>query len=488
MSRKTPTKQTTDVAISEKKDIRKDGWANFAAGLSSKVDKSTKTYYKSEAIITDEELEAMYASDGIAARIVDVVADDMTREWIKLTISKDTQLDEEAIVEAYEAELTRLNAATSFNTALKWSRLFGGSVIVIGALDGKDLEEPLNIKSIKTVDKLLVVDRTCVDIALSDFQNEPKEPNFGEPIKLYIRFYSGGFSADKKVHMSRCILFKGKPMPKAVELRSDLNTRFWGTSELTSGYNILRNYGGAMAATSNIIYEFIIGKYSLSKLAEMLAAGREADVLKRMEIIDMCKSVLHGVLLGENESYTRDAANVGGLADLLDRFMMSVSGAFGIPVTRLFGRSPAGLNATGDSDTNNYYDMVRSQQLTKLKPAIQRLLEVVAAEKKITLPVDIEFNSLTQLTEAEQADLDKTKAETEKAEADMYDLYIKNAVLTPEDVYNLRWRKEIEHMQEEMAGEEGIEGQMSPEEKATLERANTPAPKKSEVQPIEEVS
>lgn len=57
---------------------------------------------------------------------------------------------------------------------------------------------------------------------------------------------------------------------------------------------------------------------------------------------------------------------------------LDLSGASRIPVTKLFGRSPAGMNATGESDLRNYYDYVDTLREAKLRPILEKLLPVLA--------------------------------------------------------------------------------------------------------------
>jgi len=192
--------------------------------------------------------------------------------------------------------------------------------------------------------------------------------------------------------------------------------------------------GGAMQGVSNIIYEFIIGKYKFSNMAEMLAAGNEGKLVKRMQIINMSKSVINGVMLGKDEDYIRESANVGGLADLIDRIMMLLSGVTSIPVTRLFGRSPAGMNATGDSDLSTYYDMVRSKQKTDLQPNLQKFIIMLATVLKFKGTPSFKFNPLRQSTPKEQAEIEKLEADTYYVNAQADAVYITNQVLSPEEV------------------------------------------------------
>ena len=62
--------------------VKLDSWANAFVGLAAPQDKSQYTTYAGATIIDDGTLLEMYLGDGLASRIIDVVADDMTREWI----------------------------------------------------------------------------------------------------------------------------------------------------------------------------------------------------------------------------------------------------------------------------------------------------------------------------------------------------------------------------------------------------------------------
>ena len=60
-------------------------------------------------------------------------------------------------------------------------------------------------------------------------------------------------------------------------------------------------------------------------------------------------------------------------------------------MTKLFGRSPSGLNATGESDLKNYYDYVDSQREAKVRPVLQKLLPVLAMSAWGFVPDDLDF-------------------------------------------------------------------------------------------------
>ena len=119
------------------------------------------------------------------------------------------------------------------------------------------------------------------------------------------------------------------------------------------------------------------------------------------------------------------------MADIIDRFMMNLSAVCEIPVTRLFGRSPAGQNAT--SDFRNYYDKVMSDQKTKLKPSLQHLVNMINKYIKVKTNPTIKFNPVWEPTEEEEINMRNKQAQTDKIYAEM-------GALTAEEIMESRFR------------------------------------------------
>jgi len=322
-----------------------------------------------------------------------------------------------------------------FNEALKWERLFGGSLIVLGAMDGQPLDMPMVVQRVQSIEWLKVIDMWDVDLPSSEWDRDPTSPTYGQVIRYMCQFRVSGTGRIDRilVHNTRCLPFYGENIPKSLVM-GDQRTRYWGASTLQAIWEQLANMGGTMQAVTNILYEFIIGKYTFSNLAEMMAAGNEAKLINRMSAIQMSKSVINAVMLGEGEAYQRDAASVAGLADLVDRMMMLLSGVTSIPVTRLFGRSPAGMNATGESDLSTYYDMVRAKQKTDLQPNLHKFIILLAQISKFADTPSVVFNPLRQNTPKEQAEIEKLEADTYLATAQADQIYIMNQVASPEEI------------------------------------------------------
>jgi len=399
-----------------------DGWKNIMTGLGGRMDKSIYTNFSGYPVLSDRTLSEIWAGDGYGARIISVVADDMTRKWI--TIEGDS---DNIILKV----MRHLKTENMMNVALKWKRLFGGSIVVIGINDGGELWEPVNENKIKSVDWLRVFDRTQISLTTMNFVDDTKDPNYGEIDFISVTpVYGSPFN----VHISRVLMFKGIPTPHNIAIA---NFWYWGMSELQPIWTNLKDLGAGINNTSKLLFEFIIGKYKFKNLAKKVAEGKEDEVRKRLSLMDTAKSVLQSIIVdADGEDYTRDSANASGIADILDRFMIFLSGATGIPVTRLFGRSPAGLNSTGESDLMNYYDMIASKQRTELMDQIEKLVfyinnSILVKSKGIKEPM-IKFNSLFQLTEKEEITNRKTQADTDK-------IYLDMGAITSEEIRESRF-------------------------------------------------
>ena len=114
-----------------------DGWVNSLTSAGTAKDKKTYNQYNISRMITWEELSQMYATGGVISKVVDCVADDATRNGWYIKNDKKNKITQ---------AMKDLGVQPKINEALKWSRLYGGSVILIGALDGENLDKPLNMK------------------------------------------------------------------------------------------------------------------------------------------------------------------------------------------------------------------------------------------------------------------------------------------------------------------------------------------------------
>lgn len=415
---------------------RVDGWINVVAGLGGKLDK--RTYHEAGAVslITDTDLASIFAGDGLGNKIISVVPDDMTREWLSV---EESERETNDTTPSLNDRLASLSAQTAFNLALKWARLYGGALIVLGVMDGHALNEPVVWKTASGIEWLKVISGADVDIANSTVITDSKSPRYGaiETYKVtFSSLLSDGTSTD--VHYSRCIPLFGEPVPRLAAAASK-NIQYFGVSMIQPFWDDIADTDTILDTVVNILLEYVVNVTKIKGLADLMGTPEgEARVKARMEIMSLTKSVINTVMLDDTEEFSRLVASVAGVSDVIDKFFSKLSGVTGIPQTRLFGRSPAGLNATGESDMTTYYDNVRSQQQTKLKPAVQMLVDmmirVYLKKEPKDWPTKIRFNPLVQMSEKDRVEITTKQADAELKRAQTYQAYIDMGVMTAEDV------------------------------------------------------
>lgn len=399
---------------------RADGWQNVLTGLGIRGrDKNLATNFKLCRKFGPAELDEIYRADGMTRRIIDTVAEDMVRQGIEIENEPSgmvlTRLDE-------------LGVNKILIDLIKWARLYGGALGILGIADGRSLDEPVNNNNIREIKWIHVFERFSISNADGIIDSDLNSPNFGKPIRYLITDNRTGDTFI--VHNSRTIRMDWNELPPRRIQEND----GWGDPLILSIFEELKNFSSAFSNSGVLIHDFVNHVLKIPNLAQIFASEcGDSQVQKRIDILNMAKSVLNTIVIDGDESYEKVTTNIAGLPELLDRFMLGISAVTGIPITLLFGRAPAGLNATGDADIRNYYDMIKNKQECNLRPVLEKIIQLIFLSKdgffRGIEPKDwkLKFIPLWQNTDQEEADIRRTVAETDS-------IYIDRGVLDPDEV------------------------------------------------------
>jgi hypothetical protein len=433
--------------IEQKNAVKHDGWMNLFTGLGTKADKTKSTMAMPSGFFTDAEKEIIYADDGLGARIIDLLPEDMMKQgWHYVFENEKEGIDDYSKV--YSHIFKEIKANHKIAQALKWARLYGGALILLGIYDGQTLDQPLNLNKIKQFENLRIIPRNNVMYGSLKWQMNPELPHYGQVEYYTVMFYTGRQYEMKRVHYSRVIEVKGIEIPSSEASLIPMEYRYWGLSVFQRIQDRLKELGSTFSSLANLLNELTIGKYKYKDLATIMSSeGGEKLVQNRLQAMDMMKSVFHSILLDTEETFERDTLAFGGVSDVIHQFMMMTSAATGYPMTKLFGISPGGLNSTGDADMYQYYDMVKAKQESDLMPILDRLIKIISEWQRIPAP-EIVFNPLEQMTEKEQAELEEKKANTERVKMETYQGYIDMGIMSPEIVEELEFGDSLKKIQE----------------------------------------
>lgn len=433
---------------------RVDGWINTLTGLGDVMrDKRVQMRFRTGRLLKDQELDELYHQDDIAATAVDTFPDEALRNGYRVNIQAEDQgegaedqdgsaVDAVAQGEEVVRALEDFGTIEKFNAAWRWGRLFGGGGAYMVVDDGAlEQSEPLNEERIRAVIGLDVVDKR--DFTPHRFVGDPDSPAFGE-VETYLlhrtsaAIATGSRDIGVEVHASRMIVFPGARTSRRMKRQND----GFDHSVIQRMYDVMQDFATAWGSVAHLMADANQGTFKIKGLMEMIAGGNKDVLATRMELMDMSRSVVRALMLdADGEEFTRDSPTLTGVPEVLDRFMMRMSAATGIPVTIMFGRSPAGQNATGVSDFRNFYGRVQAMQEHVLRPRLERWVRVnmLSAEGPTggNEPErwGVEFPALWQMTPEETALIRKTIAETDE-------IYITSGVVDPEDVQASRFRPE----------------------------------------------
>ena len=354
-------------------------------------------------------LNSMYRSGSIMQSVVDIVPRDMLREWFDITGTiKPEDMD------AMDRAMRRIKLRERLDEGLRWGRLYGGAVgiILIKGHENK-LDKPLDPKSIlpESFAGLLILDRWSGVSPELGLVTDIADPDFGLPEYYDINSGENG-KVVARVHHSRVVRFTGRELPYYEKLAEV----YWGESEIEPMFTDIRLYDNVMANMGNLTFRANIDTLFIKNLEQLFSIG-STEQQKRFWNMMQAQSVAQsnfGYRLMDQENTTQNTQyTFTGWNYVIEAVQTNLSAATHIPITKLFGRSPGGMNATGDSDMQNYYDFIDGQRESKLRPILERLLPILCMSVWGEIPedVDISFPPLWTPTAMELAQIAGAKSQ-----------------------------------------------------------------------------
>lgn len=370
---------------------------NMVSKLGTNRDKASYDRFAFFVPKSVHELENLYNADSVACKIINRPTQDMFRKGYYFTgvAGKD--------LKRLNDELTRLKLNVHLAQAIKWARLYGKAYILLASHDNDNLSQPINTaKGLSYIKALSVKHLTPT----TEYLPASQAGGFFDKPKFYqvnnVKNLLG------LVHHSRVLVIEWQD----------------GVSVLQRVYDELLRFASINSNVASLVHESKIDVIKTPDLATQIES-RADNVIKRFSLLGMMKSNNGMLVLDAEEDYDSKSYGFGGLPELMREFAIQTAGACDIPYTILFGQAPAGMNATGEHDTNNYYDTVASYQELYLKPLMSDLLNIIGGYLNIS--AELVFNPLYQIDE-------KTLSEIEKHHAERDKIYLELGIITESQI------------------------------------------------------
>lgn len=456
----------TAAAMARYNARRFDRWENATNRFGGNTDPMTVTEFQPGIRLSRGQLEAIYEYDWVTGKIIDIPPADSTRKWLNLTHEDDPGRAKDA-----KKEIDRWNLRGLVKEAQVLARLHGGSLLVMGAFDGGDVQEPLVVERIREVQFIHVVDRWMA-YPLT-FDQDPMSPDFGA-VETYIihRVRVTGVQTTI-VHASRVIRFDGRYVPPLRRLRNF----GWQNSYITRLFEVVKQFGVSTQALSSTLQDHVLKKIKIHNLQDLIASGQFDIISTRLTLMAQEMAINNLMVYGDDEEVEKMGTPIGALPKIAELFIDYVSAAADIPRSRLFQNVTGHLGGDpGKNDLRVHYDNIESAQETELRDPVQRAINMLLVPLGFQ-PGEIGFtwNPLWQMTDTEQAEI-----ELKTAQRDL--IYIQAGVVEPEEVAISRFSGEVpdlkqmsidierrEQALEDLKKVDLIKPEVSPEEMLAME-------------------
>jgi phage-related protein (TIGR01555 family) len=353
---------------------RADGYVNMMTRYGTQKDASEQYKFVPEDAVPDELLTMYYEGNGLFAKIIDTPAEEAIKHGFEL---KD--VSDQTVEDFYTEALDELDWEETAMTAIKWARLFGGSLAVMLINDGRGLDEPLDWRHIQSIDDIRVFDRSVIQPDYTTlFNYDPRDPFSTRGSRLGLPEYYQVFSkyGSFTVHDSRCLVFQNGILP---ENTTNSIYQLWGVPEYIRLHRAIRDAEVAHRSAPKMLDRSVQPIYKMQNLAAELATEEgENKVLRRLQVIDMARGLLNSLVIdAEGEDYDFKTFQFSGINDVVSASCNMLSALSNIPQTILFGQTVGGLSTTDDTSMENYYNYIERIQRRMLKSNLRYLLSII---------------------------------------------------------------------------------------------------------------
>lgn len=354
--------------------------------------------------------------------ITETRAKEMTRKWIKLTYDGDGDGQEK--IDQLSQAMDRFKVRDIFRKAAEHDGFFGGGQIYI---DTGISNQPNKLKT-----PLVISDKTVAKGSLKGFYtidpmwSYPNAYNSVDPLKPDFFSPQTWFVQGTLVHRTRLLTLISAEMPDI--LKAAYSFRGLSMSQRAQPY--VDNWLRTRQSVSDIVHSFSIVVLK-SILQAQIAGGAEwGSIYQRVDIFNATRDN-RGAMVIDKETEDMDILNapLGTLDALQAQAQEQLASVSQIPLVKLLGITPSGLNASSDGEIRVFYDNIMAMQEHLFGDPLKRVIEIIQLNEwgAIDRNIGFEFVPLWQVDEAGEALIRKTDADTDA-------IYVQEGVVAPEEV------------------------------------------------------
>lgn len=338
----------------------------------------------------------------------ETISKEMTRKFVKfVSKSKDPKAADK--IKKLEAAFKKHDVRQVWRDTLQKDLFFGRCQIYIdieGSDDPEVKKQPLTIDP-KTIKKGSLRGFKVIEpiwtTPLSYNSIDATAPDFYKPVAWYVN--------GTEVHHTRLITVVSRPVPDI--LKPAYNFGGISLTQLMEPY-VLR-WLKTVSSVNQLISNF--STMILKTVIQGILQGKTVDASGLMKRAQMYVATRdnQGLQLIDKNTEEMESVNVpiSGLAELQAQAQEHMAAPSHVPLVKLTGITPAGLNASSEGEITVFHEFVGSEQENSIEPGLDVMFDAIQCDEfgAIDEDLDYEFVPLVETTQ-------KEVAETRKADGD----------------------------------------------------------------------
>ena len=360
-------------------------------------------------------------------KIVSTLAEEHTRKWIALKYSGETDATDR--LEALDAAMKRYRLREVVKDALEHDGFFGRGQIYIDVKTPsgeRASDNPEEMGKLLAVDKAKIAKGSLIAFrAIEPVWTYPGQYQSTNPLSANYYRPESWYVMGKTVHASRMLTIISRPV--ADMLKPAYNFGGLPLTQLLDPY--VNNWLRTRDSVSDLIHSFSTSILK-TNMGTVLSGAPDTNIYDRADLFNRTRDN-RGLMMLDNESEALEQINtpLSTLDALQAQSQEHIASISGIPLVKLLGTQPAGLNASSDGEIRVFYDTIAASQQDNLRPLIKKALDIIQLSEfgEIDPGIDFDFLPLYQMDEAQQATIRKTEADTDA-------VYIQAGVLDASEV------------------------------------------------------
>lgn len=346
-------------------------------------------------------------------KMVSTIAEEMTRKWMTLRAVGDDDKSER--IDAIDAELRRLNVREVFRQADENDGYYGRGQVYIEmkAPDGTTASDnPAELDTMLFMNRNKVVIGSLVALrSIEPVWTYPKTYNADNPLSATFYKPDGWYVMAKSVHSSRVLTFISRPVPDLFKAAYN----FGGLSLTQIAEPYVNNWLRTRDSVGDMVHSFSISGLAVD-MSAALAGDGGTSLFDRAELFNRMRDN-RGVMMTDkaNEEFFQFNTPLSGLDALQAQAQEQQASICGIPLVKLLGITPTGLNASTDGEIRVFYDGIHARQENLFRAPLKTVIDLVQLSLfgDIDPDIDFKFEPLYQLSELDQANVHKIEADTD---------------------------------------------------------------------------